>query len=90
MAVYIKTPKKEISMKLTNIFINALIFVLVLSVSGIAAAQDEQEMTNQQYCEKEAKEAGMTDDQDVKEYVSQCLAEINSNAGSTEKAESES
>jgi len=59
-----------------SILAAAVMFVSVLAVNGIAsAAEDEPEMTAQQNCEQEAKQAGMTEAQDIQEYVAQCLAE---------------
>ena len=53
----------------------ALMFVSVFAATGIASAAEEEEMTAQQNCEQEAKQAGMTEEQDIQEYVAQCLAE---------------
>lgn len=70
-----------------NLFFAALMSVIALSASGIVSAQEEQEMSNQQYCEKEAKEAGMSEEQDVQEYVAQCLAELNAKNSPAAEAE---
>lgn len=67
----------------------AFMFVSVLAANGIAfAAEDEAEMTAQQNCEQEAKQAGMTEAQDVQEYVAQCLAESAAQKSPAPEAES--
>lgn len=66
----------------------ALMFVMVFAANGIASAEDEPEMTAQQYCEQEAKQAGMTEAQDVQEYVAQCLAESDAQKSPASEAES--
>ena len=73
-----------------NILFSAFMLVIVLSVSGIASAEEQSEMTNQQYCEKEAKEAGMPEGQDSEDYVAQCLSEIEAKSGSMEESKPES
>lgn len=70
-------------MKIQNIvFFASFVFVIALAVPGVASAEEEQEMSNQQYCEKEAKEAGMVEEKDIQEYVEQCLAELNTEKSS--------
>jgi len=55
---------------------SAIIMVVVMLAGiGIAIA-DEEKMTDHQYCEKEAKEAGMSAEKDVSEYITQCLSEM--------------
>jgi len=50
--------------------------VLSLAASGIALAQEEPEMSNQALCELEAEEAGMMNEDDIRDYVEQCLNEL--------------
>jgi predicted chitinase len=52
-----------------------IMIVVMLAGIGITIA-DEDKMTDQQYCEKEAKEAGMSAEKDVAEYITQCMAEV--------------
>jgi hypothetical protein len=67
----------------------AFMFVSVLGANGIAsAAEEESEMTPQQNCEQEAKQAGMTEAQDIQEYVAQCLAEAAAQKNPASEAES--
>lgn len=64
-------------MKIKNYLFFAIFMVsMILSGVGVAVAEEESEMTNQQYCEKEAKEAGMSEGKEAADYVAQCLADI--------------
>jgi hypothetical protein len=77
LAVYTKVITEEIRMKIKNyMFFAVFMLSMVLSSIGIAVAEDEAEMTNQQYCEKEAKDAGMTEGKEASDYIAQCLADI--------------
>ncbi|MCG7988462.1 MAG: hypothetical protein ABW157_15240 [Candidatus Thiodiazotropha sp. LLP2] len=51
-------------------------WVAISLTGGIALAQDEPEMSDAQYCEMEAEEAGMMNESDIRDYVKQCLEEI--------------
>ena len=58
------------------IFSASLATVLAFASYGIAMAEDEPEVSDQQYCEMDADEAGMIDERDIREYVAQCLDEL--------------
>lgn len=53
----------------------AMVF-LSMSMGGQVLAQEGQELTDREYCEQEAEQAGMVDPDDIRDYVEQCIAEI--------------
>lgn len=59
-----------------NTFLTVLMLVTIFALTGTASAEDKNEMTSQQFCELEAEQAGMENPEDFKEFVAQCLAEI--------------
>lgn len=50
--------------------------LLLLAGQGVAQAESEMDMSDREYCEQEAEQAGMIDAQDVMNYVAQCLDEL--------------
>ncbi|MDT8385519.1 MAG: hypothetical protein RRB22_14015 [Gammaproteobacteria bacterium] len=71
-----------------NTFLTALMLLIIFASAGTAFAEGEAEMTSQQFCELEAKQAGMENPKDVQEYVAQCLAEIELQKNADEAPES--
>ena len=69
-------------------FSTIIMIAVMLAGAGIAVADEEAKMTDQQYCEKEAKEAGMSAEKDVSEYVTQCLAEVQESKSTAATTES--
>ena len=63
-------------MKMQKSMLAAVVSLLLWAGQGVALAENEAEMSDQQYCEQEAEQAGMMDAQDIKDYVVQCLAEL--------------
>jgi hypothetical protein len=75
-------------MKIQKFNVSAIIMMVVMLAGiGIAMA-DEEKMTDHQYCAKEAKEAGMSEEKDVSEYITQCLAEMEETKSAKPPAES--
>lgn len=54
----------------------ALLLSVLCLASGAVVAQGETEMTDQQFCEQEARQEGITDATEIKAYVEQCLEDI--------------
>jgi len=63
-------------MKTNKIMTLPVLMFLSLMVAGPAAAQEAEDITDQQYCEQDAEEAGMRDAEDIREFVQQCLEEF--------------
>ena len=63
-------------MKLKKLSVATLAVFFSLSATGVAVAQDEPEMSDQEMCELEAEEAGMMSQGDIRDYVEQCLEEV--------------
>jgi len=64
-----------------SIWVVGLVTALLMVNSGAVLAQETPEtndtqMSDTQYCESEAEQAGMVSQDDIHEYVSQCLEEI--------------
>ena len=58
-----------------KILVNTVtLFVLLFGSISIAVAVSDREI-----CTQEAEDAGMTDPQEMQEYIEQCLAEIDQN-----------
>ena len=53
-----------------------VLLVMSLMVAGAAQAEEEPQISDQQFCELEAESAGMMDAADIREYVQQCLDEL--------------
>ena len=51
--------------------------------SGAVVAEGEAGMSDEKFCEQEARQEGLSDADEVKDYVTQCLQDIGQeNAGS--------
>lgn len=59
--------------KLTGL---SAVVVFSLMLGGGVLAQDQPEVTDQELCQMEAEEAGMMDENDIHDYVEQCLDEL--------------
>lgn len=70
-----------------NTFLTTLMLATIFALTGTASAEGETEMTSQQFCELEAKQAGMENTKDLEEYVAQCLAEIELQKNSEQESE---
>ena len=63
-------------MKFNKLPVAALAVLFSLAATGVAVAQDQTEMSDQETCELAAEEAGMTSEGDIRDYVEQCMEEI--------------
>lgn len=71
-----------------SIYVTALMPIILLAVSGAALAKDALEMSDKESCEQEAKESGLQDNE-FKEYVTQCIEEIRAEKMNDSTSESE-
>lgn len=62
--------------KLSNLVALPAVVLMSLLMFKQAVAQETAEMTDQQFCELEAEEAGVSDTADVRAFIAQCLEEI--------------
>jgi len=63
-------------MKLNKLVALPVVVLMSFLAFDLAAAQETAEMTDQQYCELEAEEAGVSDTADARAFIVQCLEEI--------------
>jgi len=53
-----------------------VLIAVLLMLTGTVLAQDESELSEAQFCQAEAQQAGVTDEEEFHGFVSQCLQGI--------------